>query len=190
MHEPLSPVVNFHHSTAHEVVAVSNICWKSEWPKPGFKFVSHWLLSQLLPSLDLFPRFRFRIFKTQPTFLSCRLWFYRPDPADLPLEPVQDCGIGLHKIFPIFSISSPCLQCQTGMAAAVSQLLTDCQSSVAQVMVQSPLMLVHMDWMCLWAPVSGLLGWGDRSIGKWLNSEPCFITFLCTGQSQNKIPNN
>lgn len=119
VHEPLSPVENFYHFTEHETVAVSNICWNSEGQKPVLKGDSHWLPSQVLSSLNVFPKFKLRIFKTPPPFLSCRLWFYRPDPADLPLEPVQDCAVGLHKIFPIFSTSSPCLQCQTGMAAVV-----------------------------------------------------------------------
>lgn len=106
--------LNFHHSTGHEVLEVPKICWKSEGPKPVFKVC---LLSHVLPSLDVFPR----MFKTPPTFLICRLWFYRPDPADLSLEPVQDCGVGLHKIFPTSSVSSPCLQCQAGMAAVESK---------------------------------------------------------------------
>lgn len=178
VHEPLSPAVNFHHSTGHEIVAVSNICWNSEGPKVVFKVGSHWLLSQVLPSLDVFPRFRLGIFKTPPTFLSCRLRLYRPDPVDLPLEPVQDRGVeftqdlpNLQHLFSLFAEPdrhSSC--CVKGMES--SQFWTIFWSSVAQMMVQSPLMLLHMDWMYIWAPVSSLLGWRDRSFGNsdWTQS--------------------
>lgn len=58
-----------------------------------------------------------------------------------------------------------------------SQLWEEGRSSVAQTQDKSPLVLLPVDWMCLWAPVPSLSGWGDTSIGNWLNLEPCFITY-------------
>ena len=58
-----------------------------------------------------------------------------------------------------------------------SQWWEEGRSSVAQMLVKSPLMLLHVDWMCLWASVPSLSGWEDTSIGNWLNLEPRFITY-------------
>lgn len=172
-------------------------------PNLFFKVDPHWLLSQALTSLEGFPRPRHRIFKIPPVFLSCRSWVNSSDPAELPQEPAQGCRGGLHRVSTIFSASSLCFLCRTGMAVGASKEWKWNASVFTALGRGSEFCGTNAGQISLRATARGLnvpLGSGAQSIRVrryeyWQLTELKALFHylsqdLCSKQSQNKIPNN
>lgn len=140
-----------------------------------------------------------------PGYLKYHLYFWAVgrEPTDLPQEPAQGCRQGLHRVSTIFSVSSLCLLCWTGMAVGVSKEWKQNASVLTALGRGSEFCGTNAGQISPHATARGLnvpLGSGAQSIRVrryeyWQLTELRVLFHylpqdLCSEQSQNKIPNN